>query len=212
MKNILFVTVALLIACTAGAQETDEIKTLFSKDARNGGYFGLDFQYGEIEDHNVISSGVRMSWIMAHNLGIGLAANGFFSDFSYDNYEDEYHNLQGGSAGLIVEPIIGAKWPVHLSVPLYFGVGGATYTTSNHDYFNDPVDYHEDYEIDMYYEDYDMYLTFKPGVEVELNVLKFFRLGLGAYYNFTTDLNLPDVGTKGLNGWQTGISLKFGRF
>jgi hypothetical protein len=212
MKKLLIIISLAIVSTSIMAQDSDEIKTLFSKDARNGGYFGLDFGYGQLEDHNLVNTGVRASWILAHNLGIGLAANGFFTDFTYNKPKEEYHNIQGGSAGFIIEPIVGARLPVHLSVPLYFGVGGAAFTTSYKDYYSDPINDNYDENSVMYYDDFDMYLTFKPGVEIELNLLRFFRLGIGGYYTFTTDIELAGLDKDGLNGWQAGVSLKFGRF
>ena len=106
---------------------------------------------------------------------------------------------------MYVEPIIMPKFPVHLSFPILFGVGGISYVTK------DANDYHN------MVEDSEVFLIAEPAAELEFNLTRNFRLALGASYRFTTPF---DVGTTGslpvnanaIESWSYMITFKFGRF
>ena len=57
-----------------------------------------------------------------------------------------------------------------------------------------------------------------PGIEVELNVVKFFRLSAGLNYTHTSEIILNDllgepiIPGNALNGFTFGLSFKFGKF
>jgi hypothetical protein len=53
---------------------------------------------------------------------------------------------------------------------------------------------------------------FIPGIEIEFNVVKFMRIGLGGYYRYTSGLNLEKTGEHIMDGFSAGLSLKFGKF
>ncbi len=52
--------------------------------------------------------------------------------------------------------------------------------------------YYYSWDDEYYYEtlDSEAYFVFEPGVEVEFNMVKFFRIGLGASYRITSDVKL----------------------
>jgi len=72
-----------------------------------------------------------------------------------------------------------------------------------------------------------VYFVFEPGVDVEFNITKFFRIALGASYRLTDGINLtykyideitgdpmeiPDINKNALNSFNAAVSLKFGWF
>jgi len=113
-------------------------------------------------------------------------------------------NLTGGYGGLVLEPIVFPNFPVHLSLPVLIGAGGIAYTTSNY--------YPEYDDSDYFVEDSYAYFIIEPGVELELNMLKFFRLAFGGYYRYTSDIDLIDYPENVLHGFSGGITFKFGKF
>jgi hypothetical protein len=52
----------------------------------------------------------------------------------------------------------------------------------------------------------------EPGLEVEINVTRFFKIGLGASYRLVRQSDLITVSDKDLSGFSGGLSLKFGKF
>jgi len=228
MKKI---AITLVILCTffvAFAQEEEkEVKpnsdqpiTLLGRDRPNrshGGYFGLMLQYNEIEDLQGMNLGIRMGWIMNHSFSMGLIGEGFFTEPQpsptlNDGYD---YTIGGGWAGFYMEPIFAARLPVHITAPISFGIGALSYTRDiDHDWEN--WENWEDWEGQ--FESNDLFIIIKPGVELELNLLKFIRLNLGAYYRMTSEVKLKDANDvqifddKMLNGLSYGITLKFGKF
>jgi hypothetical protein len=119
-------------------------------------------------------------------------------------YNDGYY-LVGGYGGFFVEPIIAPNFPVHVSFPIMIGGGGLAMNENTwHDY---------DWEYD-YYEpfDWDSYFVIEPGIEIELNVVKFFRIGFGVSYRYTSDLHMQYVPKDMMNGFNADVSFKFGKF
>jgi hypothetical protein len=163
--------------------------------------------------------GGRLAWVANHRFAMGLAGQGFFNnldkDYDYNNPGD--YSLAGGYGGLFIEPIIMPNYPVHISIPVIMGVGGVAATKR---------DNWEQYEYNNnYYYDSDVFLVFEPGVDVEFNIARFFRLAIGGSYRMTNGINLrykyiddfnveqeTIVAKDALDGFNLKLSLKFGWF
>jgi hypothetical protein len=200
MKKTILIAMLFSLTLTAIAQrENDynnkgEIKTLFGQQGHsNGGYGAFGVAYSMIDDVDAIVISGRGAWIVNHTLALGIAGGGFLNDYRYSTLYQEDVNLTGGYGGLLIEPIIFPKSPVHLSVPIVAGVGGIAFTRAA--YKNDPWEY-EDYWV----EDTDAFLVFEPGVEIELNLLRFFRLAFGVSYRMTSKINLVETPSDVMNG------------
>ncbi len=210
MKTLATVILLSLICFPVFSQEQPDknqgITTIFGQNkGTNGGYGAFGAGYSIINNLDAIVIGGRAAWIINHSLALGFAGSGFMNDFQYDAVYDEDINLTGGYGGLLIEPIIFPKAPVHLSFPIIGGVGGIAYTRTSHTYNN------WDYP-GSWIEDTETFLVFEPGVEMELNIVKFFRLAFGVSYRFTTDLQLLNIPPQALEGFTTGITFKFGKF
>ncbi len=179
------------------AQASNEFKTLFG-----------DRHVSQIDSKDAILIGARGAWVIGHGFALGFAGNGFLNDYSWNPAiaGGRNVNLTGGYGGLLLEPIILPKFPVHISIPIVIGAGGIAYTSTFNPY---PYDY-EDFEL--FVEDAAAYFVVEPGVELEFNVVRFFRLAVGGYYRFTSDIRMYDTPEDVLNGWSVGITLKFGKF
>lgn len=220
MKKIIL-SMAMVLAMLAGvAQEKSggqQMKTIFggSDNIEHGGYGAINVEYGQIDNKDVVLVGGRGAWIINHRLALGLAGKGIASSLSYP-YDDagsqfkEKFYLNGGYGGLLIEPIIAPFSAVHISFPVIVGAGGAAYSLKYR--------YQNDLE-DNYWETIDAsaFFVVEPGLEINLNLVKFMRLSFGGYYRLTSGLNLEDpYGDKAakdiLDGFSAGISLKFGKF
>ncbi|MCU4175484.1 hypothetical protein [Carboxylicivirga sp. N1Y90] len=228
MKKLIFSLTFILCAGLLHAQESDnDVQTLFSGkggEKSNGGYGAVMVGYSNIADRDAILIGGRGAWIIDHNFAIGMGGYGFITDpktdpFILNDGQPQKYQITGGYGGLLFEPIIGAKKPIHLSFPILIGAGGVAYTKhwENTDWENSDHDYQNTYE------DSDAFFVVEPGVEVEFNMLKFFRIALSASYRYTSNINLdyknPGIGEPTrigekdmLRGMNYGIALKFGKF
>jgi len=187
-------------------ERENEIRTLIgSNRGSNGGYGSFGAGYTIIDGKDAVTVTGRAAWIMNHSLAFGFAGTGFANAFSSTADPDKVVNLTGGYGGLMLEPIFLPKLPIHLSFPVIAGVGGIAYTTSNKPY--NSWEYY-----DTWVEDTQTFLIAEPGVELELNVLRFFRMSFGVSYRFTTDINWDYSSRDVLQGWNAGMSFKFGKF
>lgn len=226
MKTIKFLplVLALIVAFSLNAQDSDEMKTLFTKSSSgnkisHGGYGSFSVGYSQVDKKDALQIGGRAAWIANHRFALGLAGYGFFNSIQ-KNYDEDPANyfLTGGYGGIFFEPIFMPNKPVHISVPIILGVGGVSAAQSKEwtsSYHNDRVNYY----------DTDAYLVFEPGIDIEFNIVKFFRVALGASYRLTNGVNLKyeylddDFNTKtiiidknALNSFTFNVGFKFGWF
>ncbi len=211
-----------------GSNDTDKVKTsipqyemrtILKSPISNGGYGSFSIRYAGIDGKDGLEIGGRGVWIMNHCFGIGLGGYGIFNQPEYnallDTTNDVKYNLGGGYGGIILEPVIGSKYAVHLAFPILIGAGGISYTRQyidNNDWNNDMQNINEDA---------DAYFVVQPGCELELNLLKYMRLGFGVYYRYTSNINLETTRTSPsqrlvpknvLQDLSYGITFKFGSF
>jgi hypothetical protein len=218
MKKILLINLMLLSGILTFAQVDDEvmqeevrqddIKTLFHKGRGGsiGGYGELSILYTQIDNRDAFVFGARAGVLMGHMMTIGICGSGFFNDPQYYSGITEKISIAGGYGGLFFEPILLPRFPVHVAIPVTIGVGGVAFARM----------YNYDEYDDYYPEESDAYFVIEPGIEVELNITKFFRFSIGGYYRYTTDVDMM-IGTQSvpkdiLQGFSGGVNFKFGKF
>jgi hypothetical protein len=186
------------------AKDDYEIKTLFGgKHKANGAYGALMFNYGEMTNEAMFFMGARGCWVFNHAFSMGLGGYGLTNALSYEQFSGGPHTLiNGGYGGLFLEPIIGSKLPIHVALPILLGVGGVEYA----DIYYDNGDYWTDATHS------DVILVVEPGISVEINMTKFFRLGLNASYRYIEGVTFSNINETSLDGFSGGLSMKFGKF
>jgi hypothetical protein len=185
---------------------SDEIRTICGNHHSNGFFIGFHSDYSQIFDYDALSVGGNLAWVANHGLAIGLAGNGFFTEPQpFPGYSTKEYNYTGGYGGLLIEPILFPRFPVHLSFPVILGAGGVArgiYYDLNY-----PYEY-----SDGYVENADAFLIAEPGVELEINAARWIRLSVGLSYRFTQGIDSKYFSDNPLDGMTTGFSLKFGKF
>lgn len=214
MKTRILAAVIFLagLSATSYGQErsTGEMQTLFrnpDKKISHGGYGAFSIGYTQIGGNDVMTIGGRAGWLIDHHVTLGFAGTGLVSSIYLDKYwpGNEGYYLVGGYGGFFVEPIIAPNFPVHLSLPILFGGGGVALNDHTWYDYNWDNDYYEPYA-------YDAFFIFEPGVEIELNVVKFFRVAFGASYRLTSGMHMPEVPRDLMNGFSGNVTMKFGVF
>jgi hypothetical protein len=205
--GLLFIFIlAISFAKAQDSYQNDEIRTLFSKNQSIGGYGAFTMSYSNIDGYDAFVTGGRGAVIFDHALAIGLGGYGFVNNLDYDHYNNNRNlSLAGGYGGLLIEPIIAGKSPVHLSFPILIGGGGvALVDMYSWDYRGNP---YPGYEYD-----YDAFFVIEPAVELEFNIARFFRLAAAVSYRFTSDIQLHQTDKDALRGFNYGLTFKFGKF
>ena len=223
MRNLLFILLAFAPAWLLAqkdsvetAQTTNNIKGQYEMKTlapggkmSHGGYFALTTHYSRIMGQDAFSAGVRFGYMMNHVFTLGFAGSGFVNDIPFSNIlPSEKVYLQGGYGGLLLEPVVGARFPVHVTFPVMIGGGAVLY---NKEGFYEDIG--ENYAHEEWEEvDTDIFFVVEPGVNLEFNVAKFFRCGLEAKYRYANGRHLVTSPGNMLTGWSGGLTLKFGKF
>ena len=201
---VFLLTCQVVLAGNKNDQDDYSMGTIFNKNKSNGGYGAISLNYSQIDNKDAFIMGARGSWVIDHSLAIGLGGYGFINgvdtNYLFDN--DHEYDLGGGYGGLIIEPIVLPRLPVHISVPVLLGVGGVAF-----------IDSYDDWN-DWYYDDEqgDAFLVLEPAVELEFNMSKHIRMAASMSYRFTSDVELENIDPDVLEGPTVGLVFKFGKF
>jgi hypothetical protein len=220
MKKLMLISFIYFLVMSMNAQNADtirmfqdnskpqeqEIQTLFSAGRGNGFYIGFHSGYSQINNDDAWDAGCRIAWIANHGLAIGFAGTGFATQPYHDAIlSDLKHNFAGGYGGFLVEPIVMPWAPVHLSFPVIIAAGGIVYNSfSDFNHNNGSSNYHSS--------DAQAFFIVEPGIEVEINAVKWVRLAIGGSYRFTQRIDLEGATNNPLEGFRVGFALKFGKF
>lgn len=183
-----------------------DIQTLTGPGRKVGFYLGFNSGYSQIGGKDAFGAGGSVALIANHSLAIGFAGKGFVTEtFSATPESSTRYDYSGGYGGLLIEPILFPKSPVHLSFPVILGAGGIAKGVLYNYYY--PYEYTQ-VEI----EDAEAFFIAEPGIELELNVARWLRFGLGCSYRLTTRLEPAVFDSKIMDGFTGGFSMKFGKF
>lgn len=210
--------IALFIAAVPSIAQSNEeapMRTLLGGErVQSGGWGAITAHHTRVLDQDVLLVGLRGGWLIDHKLTIGLAGQGQVigaKNAAYDAHLlasgqtlQQDSRMYMGYGGLLIEPIISYRSPVHVSLPVIIGAGGIGYQWNGR--FQDGFDPRNDRD------DGQAFFVLEPGVELEVNVIPLVRLGLGVSYRYTSDLDLPATSADALRGINAGMSIKIGRF
>lgn len=190
--------------------DTEMKSVLGNQSSRVGIWGGLSTQFTSIGDNDAVMFGAKGGIIMNSSLTVGIAGfglSGYLNDLWYPNLDNgKGAYLDGGYGGLFIEPVIAPNLPVHISLPIIIGAGGVGYTKSEVYDWNDPYYYHDSY-VDL-----SPFFVIEPGIELEMNLMRFVKFGAGVSYRYTKGLNLMETSKTILNGYSAGFTLKLGVF
>lgn len=215
--KILYTLLLLSIALPTMAQ-TDadrEVHSLFGALAERsvGGYIAVGGKTFQALGADGFLLGGRAGVVFDHRLTLGLAGYGLCTPLANRAYNDRRADnglsvpdglaLRMGYGGLFIEPVFFDASVVHFSLPITFGVGGVSYGYPPGDGGMYPRVIRTDAQAFFFVE---------PGVEMEVNILTHVRLGLGAAYFHTTDIDLPATDSDVLRRAMLQFTVKVGEF
>ena len=203
---LLLLAVGTLFAHAQDDYSNDQVRTLFSNNRNNGFYGAFSLGYSQLNGKDALVSGARAAYIFDHKFAIGLGGYGFVNNIDYHTYYENHpldYTLAGGYGGLIIEPIVGGRNPVHFSFPVLVGLGGVALLEDS--------PYNWDYEP-WNEVDHDLFFIVEPMVELETNLTRWFRAAASMGYRFTSQVNLFETDEDVLRGLVFNLTFKFGKF
>jgi hypothetical protein len=184
MKKIVIIC-CLTVFCVPAIMWAQE-KTLITGEIESGGYGGPVLKIVSIKGQASVFLGGSGGWIINHRFVVGGGGYGLVNDIRVEG-----NQLGLGYGGLILEYVGFWDRLVHFTVPVLIGYGNADYDSEVNDGF----------------------FAFEPGINAELNVIRWLRVGAGISYLFVSGIDsLPGLGNSDVGGLQGTLEFKFGKF
>ena len=219
MKRISIVLAMVLLTGAAFAQDdefreeersrdSDKINTIFNNDVRATGFGSFDMAFTGINDGYALLLGGHGGLIFNKKIMLGFGGMGITTPVEFNGINPtEPLELTGGYGGFLFGYILAPREVFHVAFPVTLGVGGLDVRESAFNF--DPGNPNITDRIEN-----SVFVIVEPGVQLEVNVTRFFRLGLGLTYRFTegVDLSLNNITDKDISGLAGNVSFKFGGF
>jgi hypothetical protein len=195
--------VILALAFLPAAAHAQEAETLIDGKVDHGGFGGPVVKFTSVLSEFGVLAGGRGGWIIdflpEHTLVLGGGGYGLanYIDVDRTTTGGEPLYLELGYGGFEMEYVNRTNELVHFTVQLLIGAGG--------------VDYREKDEGDGIGQN-DAFFALEPGVNLDLNVTHFFRIGGGVSYRYLRGVDLDAIGDADVSGVAGQVTFKFGSF
>ncbi|MEZ5084408.1 MAG: hypothetical protein R2750_13325 [Bacteroidales bacterium] len=224
MKRLVLIVFILSGGLLFGQEESTEFRTIFGNNLNieSGGYGAPEFKFGKVNDQFALLLGGKGGWVINHRFTIGGGGYGMTTNNTF-NYIEDLQDIDGnpvpdssrrldlgmGYGGIFFEYVLNPKKAFHLTFPLFIGAGGAQLGVKSE--LDPSVPNYQDYTTYEYVESSGFFVL-EPGMNIELNMSKFFRLNVGASYRYISATDLQRLSGSDLSGFSFNLGLKFGKF
>lgn len=203
----------LLAGLVAFSQE-ERPRALFNDSAAiTGGFLELGIHYTNVLSTDAVLVGLSGGIVLNKTWNIGLGAvfsTSVIKNPTYEQYllDSTTTDTQGGLelrygyGGLLIEPVLCHRSVVHVALPVLIGAGGVNYSYPAPNGSNSQRNRIQG----------QAYFVVEPGVELEVTIVRGFRIGVGGSYLYTSDLSLPETASDALRTATARLSLKIGGF
>lgn len=216
MKNLVS-TLIIFSALSAFGQKyidtndpkAEEVKSLLSKKSDLNGFGAVDVKVGDIKGERSLIAGAYGGFIINRRYLFGIAGYGLVTNTKFDGIvpsqnEPKELSIHGGYGGILIGGAIAPRELIHLSIPVVLGAG--TLEVVDKDFFTNNL---ADSEFTI---ENSVFFVIEPGIEVEFNVTKYFRMGAGVTYRYVSGTKLENIKDEDVSGVTGLVSFRFGRF
>jgi hypothetical protein len=194
-------------------QRDYHINTIFNNHGprSSGGYVAMSNKFTTINGDFANMVELYAGWYINHSflIGIGTAAttNHLPVQLQHSTAPTVRMSYEYGQAGLMTEYVIASDKVIHLSVQAF---GGAGFTLQ---YPRDRWDDDQYWDtINDYDHDENWFWVAEPGVKVEVNVFRWFRICPGVSYRKAFGSDGRGLRDENIDGASFNMTLKLGRF
>jgi len=218
MKKIFTILIAVLSITCVSAQEdfeeeneNKEMETLFNRRMSFGGYGGPELKFTTVNEKYGLMVGGHGGFILNHNFVVGFGGYGLTTN---SRFSDDTLNIATGYGGMRLEYICCSHKIIHFSIPVLIGAGGVGIMEERAatDDLNVNIDYDDDEGTDWNTVESSAYFVVEPGVNVEFNIVKHFRMTMGASYRYVGGTDLSYLSDTDLSDVSFNLGFKFGVF
>lgn len=208
MKKLFTLLLIALFVQTGFAQEEvkdDDMKTVFNKENLKftGGYIAPEIKVSNVHEDISMFIGGKLGFTMNEKFSVGLAGYGLVNNSNfYIDALNQDASIGFGYGGLNMEYTLFSNKVVHFTIPVVVGAGGVYLYEDDGDYFNNDWDEIENSAA----------FVVEPGLTVELNLFKYFRVDIGASYRYVSGTDLLYLEDEYLSDLSYNVTFKFGFF
>lgn len=190
-------------SATSGAPTEDSgPPTLFGSVGHVGGYGGVSVMYSRIAGDDGVLVGGEGAVLIDHRLALGGGGYGWARDARGPADVDGVpRDLEVGYGGFMIRYSLITGGLVYGSIGALVG-GGAV--ALHRDSGNDAMD-------ERRHDVTDDFFVFEPQVSVQVNLLRWMRVGLQGGYRITSGISQFGYSEADINGLTLGGTLQFGR-
>ena len=211
-KTVFFIALFLTITGIQAIAQKDSsgVQTLFNTGKHSSGGFGaITNKFTTIRGQYANLTGIYGGWYVNHSFMIGVGSvaltNNIPVPIQYST--DPLRNLsyEYGQVGLVTEYVLNSNKTFHVAFNLFTGAG---FTVQYDRYGWD--DYNPNWNDVV--KDENWFFVLEPGVQLEVNLLKWMRFCPGISYRATFGSDGRGMTDKDLSNMSYNISMKFGKF
>ncbi len=196
--------------------DEQEMKTLFGNGRISGGFGAVDMNVSPLRDNLNLFVGGKGAVIFDNHLYLGAAGYGMATQEKFNgidarlpennpNSDIRIDMTSFGYGGLLIGYTIAPNSLVHIDIPIVIGAGGV-------DLSDDLITIQDnDFSLKPSIESSAFFVA-QPGINIEINMARFCKMGLGGGYRYIYGTNLININDEDLSGWTANFSLKFGKF
>lgn len=211
--SVIFLTISLFVHSQqyvdTNDPKNDEVKSLLSKGNDLNGFGAIDLKVGNFVGERALLTGAYGGFIINRRYLFGVAGYGLVTNVGFEGTipndpTARKLNLHGGYGGVIIGVTVAHKELMHLSIPIVMGAGSFEVVDKN--YFGSNL---ADSEFTI---ENSIFFVLEPGIQLEFNITKYFRIGAGITYRYISGTELANLEDEDVTGTSGILSFRFGRF
>jgi hypothetical protein len=210
----IFTAALLILIAFGGRVSAQEIDTVFKKSSKRSirCYGAVSNKFtklnGDYANIVAVYGGIYLKHRLMLGMGLGFTTNGVPVPIELRAVPDLKLIYQYSQLGFAAEYVIGSNRTIILVGHLFTGAGFSI--QHYHAYINLRDDDLKEYEnMD---DDWNRFFVTEPGVQAEINVFRWMRLGSGISYRAAFGSDSKDLSNKDLSNISYNATLKFGGF
>ncbi len=206
-KTIVLVGLIMLGSVMSRGQE---IQTVFKGARSSGGYGAITNKFTYINGEYANMVGLYGGWYVNHRflLGVGASAMTNYLQVPAEASVNPSLDLSYGyvQMGLMTEYVFFSNKTFHFVFNLQTGAG-LTFQYQRYDWHHN-----NDYDFEYPVKDENWFFVAEPGVQLEINLLKWMRFSPGVSYRGVFGSDGRGLTDNGLSDISYNLTLKFGKF
>ncbi len=207
MKKLILIIILLSFIKLTFGQENNKYVFSSSSDIKSTFFLGPELKVSKLIKGCELYTGLKAAILFNDKIAFGLAGGGFVTEEVFEGLDDlgqkAYLNTVSGYGGFYLDYFIPTEFPILISFPMVVGAGGiALFTPQNVN--NAPGD-------EKLVEG-GVFFIYEPAVNVEVNLTKFLRMGLGIGYRFAFKGDMDRVSARDFSSFTFNWNIKAGSF